>query len=577
MTHVLQDALDLQWICRTTAAYEAMIPKVIAEIPEIQKLLRDDEGPLKCKSIKRNSCFDVSNIGNCFSYVFSSSCFDQIATVEAVHGLVTKCRDFADEVPSSVIQVKRGVVWGSVDSVEKSVIFLRSLEPSQILELAQQLTLNRISFYFPSSNVLVLDLTGVPTASLVRLLHYSEIPIPTSMIQGAFSVSYLNWGKSCGDFGTITDSLALQRFKVSRGRITALHSVPMQIKWEDIQQSCEPSIEQSKIPQWLKAECQGTCPTKVLAINEERTVDWYLQFFAPQKTEVAFPKQVCFEGKRILIDHALPFAPIEETMHEHWKNTASLAPDRKRHRSNCLVHVEDCFPSLQRVNMLQEISIKSCGLKLTGSFEATSSPILFFNGVPKIEDGLLAFASIASQITDIASDVEFSIEKHLQQPRGIGENTSHSVTLYVLSIHCTDQAPLSVGRVMPRRNGCAVSATELLKCHAFTECLLLVMLPKGIRIEGICTPKRHFEIVVRIPIVSSREVEKNDLRSPLTSLGHNPTQFSVHSQRTDQDKPSPSVVKRRFFLALCCLGQVPGGAPFSQRSEQATAYKSDAN
>ena len=165
--------------------------------------------------------------------------------------------------------------------------------------------------------------------------------------------------------------------------------------------------------------------------------------------------------------------------------------------------------------------------------------------MPKIEDGLLAFAGIASQITDIASDVEFSIE----QPSGICENTSHSVTLYVLSIHCTDQAPLSIGRVMPRRNGCAVSTTELLKCHAFTECLLLAMLPKGIRIEGICTPKRHFEIVVRIPIVSSREVEKNDLRSPLTSLGHNPTQHFVHSQRTDQDKPSPSVVKRRSYAS----------------------------
>ena len=29
--------------------------------------------------------------------------------------------------------------------------------------------------------------------------------------------------------------------------------------------------------------------------------------------------------------------------------------------------------------------------------------------------------------------------------------------------------------------------------------------------------------------------------------------------------------ERWFFLARCCLGQVPGGAPFSQRSEQATA------
>ena len=206
-----------------------------------------------------------------------------------------------------------------------------------------------------------------------------------------------------------------------------------------------------------------------------------------------------------MIDHALPFAPIrssisrppiEESMHEHWKNTASLAPDQKKHRSNCLVHMEDCFPSLQRVNMLQEISVKSRGLRLTGSFEASAFPILFFNGVPRIEDGLLAFASIASQLTDIAADVDFSIEGHLQQPSSIFEASSHSVTLY----HCTDQVPLSIGRVIPRRNGCVVSTTELLKCHAFTECLLLVMLPKGIRIEGFCTPKRHFEIVLRIPI-----------------------------------------------------------------------------
>ena len=97
------------------------------------------------------------------------------------------------------------------------------------------------------------------------------------------------------------DPLTLQRYKVSIGRITALHSVPMQIKWEDIQESCEPSIEQSKIPQWLKAECQGTCPSKVLAIDEERTVDWYLHFFVPQKIETTFPKQVVFEGKKILI------------------------------------------------------------------------------------------------------------------------------------------------------------------------------------------------------------------------------------------------------------------------------------
>ena len=573
VTHDLQDSLDLQWIGRTTAAYEAMIPKAIAEIPEVKKLLKDDDGPLRCKSIKRNSCFDVSNIGNCFSYVFSSSCFDHTATVEAVQRLVTKCRDFAEEVPSSVIQVKPGTVWSSVDSIEKSVIFLRSLETSQIIELAQQLTFNRINFYFSSPNILVLDLVGVSTAALVRLLHYSEIPVPTSMIQGAFSVSFINWGKSYGDHGMTVDPLTLQQYKVSIGRITALHSVPMQIKWEDIQESCDPSIEQSKIPQWLKAECQGTCPSKVLAIDEERTVDWYLHFFVPQKIETTFPKQVVFEGKKILIDHALPFAPIrssitrppiEETMHEHWKNTASLAPDRKKHRSNCLVHDEDCFPSLQRVNMLQEISVKSRGLKLSGSFEASTTPILFLNGMPDIEDGLSAFVSITSQVTEIAADVEFSVEKHLQQPRSSSEHSNHSGTLYVLSIQCTDHVPLSIGKVLPRRNGCAVSTTELLKCHAFTECLLLVILPKGIRIDGICTPKRHFDIVVRIPIVSQRESEKNGCPSPLTPLGHNATQLSLRGHTIDQDKPSPSCVKQQSYASFAQTQTDDGGERHSQ-------------
>ena len=82
----------------------------------------------------------------------------------------------------------------------------------------------------------------------------------------------------------------------------------------------------------------------------------------PQKIESTFPKQV-FGEKRILVDHAFPFAysiqylstPIEESMHDHWKNTASLAPSQKKNRSNCLAHLEDCFPSLQRVNMFAHL------------------------------------------------------------------------------------------------------------------------------------------------------------------------------------------------------------------------------
>ena len=323
----------------------------------------------------------------------------------------------------------------------------------------------------------------------------------------------------------------MQHFKVSCGRITALHSAPMQIKWEDVQPFCEPTLEQSSLAKWLKAEFHGSCLKKVLAINEERTVDWYLQFQVPQKLECTFPKQVSFGKKKLLIDHALPFAPtrsnisrppIEESMHEHWKSTASLAPAQKKNRSNCIAHLEDCFPSLQRVNMLQEISIRSRGLRIAGSFEISSTPLLFYNGVPELADGLQAFVSIVSNVPDIATDVEHSVERYLAQPDSVTEFASHSAVLYGLSVQSTDHVPLNIGRILTRRNGCVVSTTELLRCHAYTECLLLVILPKGIRVDSFCTPKRHFEIVFRIPIRSPTERPTNEQTSPLTSIGENP-------------------------------------------------------
>ena len=62
--------------------------------------------------------------------------------------------------------------------------------------------------------------------------------------------------------------------------------------------------------------------------------------------------------------------------------------------------------------MLQEISIKSRGLRITGSFEVSSTPLLFFNGVPELADGLQAFVGIVSNIPDIATDVDHSVERY---------------------------------------------------------------------------------------------------------------------------------------------------------------------
>ena len=121
-----------------------------------------------------------------------------------------------------------------------------------------------------------------------------------------------------------------------------------------------------------------------------------------------------------------------------------------------------------------------------------------------------------------ATDVEHSVGQYLAQSDSVAEFASHSAVLYGLKVQSTDQVPLNIGRILSRRNGCFVSTTELLRCHAYTECLFLVILPKGIRVDSFCTPKRHFEIAVRIPICSPNDRPAKSQASSLTSLGENP-------------------------------------------------------
>ena len=76
---------------------------------------------------------------------------------------------------------------------------------------------------------------------------------------------------------------------------------------------------------------------------------------------------------------------------------------------------------------------------------------------------------------------------------------------------------------MPNRNGFIVSGTELLVCHAFTDCLLFLYLPKGVRPEICCTPRSNFQILLQIPICNNTD----KVSSPAvmsTPLGVNPTQ-----------------------------------------------------
>lgn len=363
ITNEVVDSFDIFWECREGVRFEALLPKTIIELPDIKKLLEEKGGPLSRKSTKKNGCVEVNSSGNSLPLGFSLDRKDKGSLKDAFFHFISQSREYCNDFPASVIQVKSGIDWNSAKGVERSILFLQSFDDTQILDLAVHLTLCRVDFYFPSPRMVILDLSGVSSATLVRLFQYAEIPIPSSMTQGAFSLSFMTTDSDCSN---LQADRRMAKIKISWGRISTLMSVPAQIKFSDLYKEGVCQEESTLVEKWIWETLQGTGHQKVLCF-EEYNADWYMQFHIPAKSEKLLPFEVSYQGETILVEHARPYAvlqastfrpPVEETMHEHWQNAARLAPTERKDRSNCIAHVENNFASLQRVGLLQEVSLR---------------------------------------------------------------------------------------------------------------------------------------------------------------------------------------------------------------------------
>ena len=92
----------------------------------------------------------------------------------------------------------------------------------------------------------------------------------------------------------------------------------------------------------------------------------------------------------------------------------------------------------------------------------------------------------------------------------------------MLSVCSSDSTPVNIGKIVKGSKGLFVSSTELLKCHAYTKCTVVILLPKGIKLEFVCTPSRHIEILAKIPVASLTKQSQLSLTHP-TELGVNDT------------------------------------------------------
>ena len=118
---------------------------------------------------------------------------------------------------------------------------------------------------------------------------------------------------------------------------------------------------------------------------------------------------------------------------------------------------------------------------------------------------------------------------YVQDPPIPNDFRCQTPVVYVLSVCSTDHTPVNIGKVVKGSRGLFVSTTELLKCHAYTKCTVAILLPKGIKLELVCTPSRHIEILAKIPVASSPKQSSSIVTQP-TSLGVNDTNVAELSQ-----------------------------------------------
>ena len=530
------ESFDIFWGCRSGESFETLLPKNIVEIPDTKELLREKGGPLSRKSTRKNSCVEVSSSGNSLPLTFTSDPKDRRNLREAFSLLISQLRELSEDFPASVIQVKSGIDWKTARRIERSVLFLQSFDDAQILDLAVHLTQCRIDFHFSTPRSVVLDLNGVSSATLIRLFQYAEIPIPTSTTQGAFSVSLINPGED--GYSNAKADRELTKINVTWGRISALSSVPAQIKLSNLQKIERFQREENEIETWIWEALQGTCPQKVLCFDEENNTDWYMQFHIPTKSENALPTKITLEEEAILVEHARPYAylqtgairpPVEETMHEHWKNAARLAPSERRDRSNFIAHVENNFASLQRISLLHEFPVIHQGVRYVGMYEASQFPILFINGEVTVDRSIRTLIENSGSSPKLQEKLQESYDSYIQDPPIPNDFRCQTPVAYVLSVCSSDLTPINIGRIVKGSRGLFVSSTELLKCHAYTKCTVAILLPKGIKLDLVCTPSRHIEILAKIPVASSPG-QSQSIVTQLTALGVNDTNVAELSR-----------------------------------------------
>ena len=197
--------------------------------------------------------------------------------------------------------------------------------------------------------------------------------------------------------------------------LRALSLFVSQIRCSSIEGMYDTPLNRSSIGRWIKSELSGFNVTEVVCVDDDQVTDSFLQFRVPIEDDMNYPKVCKHRGKSFAVDHALSYAtpigmracpPHEQSVHEHWKKAARLAPIDKKCHANSIAKSENCPRSLQRVNLLRESSVQHEGATFAIYTEQTKMPWCFFTGSVSEQVAIDCFCQYGIRHLENKEDIE---------------------------------------------------------------------------------------------------------------------------------------------------------------------------
>ena len=540
----------LFWTKPSDPLDEMLFPKHVLDHEGITDILHDNQGSLKCYSQGRNGCFDIEEGQNYKSLSFRPG-YRSHDYRQKLHALVQLARRITKEGSTGSVQTKFWTNWknGKGDvKIEKSLLFCRHLDHLKLGKFANFLTKCDIDFYCAARSTIVIDIEGIDASVLIRLMHYAELPIPTTEAQGAFSLNIRSVGICASD-------PTLLAFCVSFGRMGSLPSYPVQIKSKELRSLLTSPLKESAIVIWLQQKVSGFNFQLVTCVDEQQHVDEYLQFRISTAIPGSFPNHHTVNGVNFRIDHALPYAmpissgvrpPTAQSVHEHWKSSVKRTSNDRKGHANAVEKVENCSGSMLRCLRLRELVAQDDHGKYSACFEKGHVPLCFFRKEVPV-DVALEFFTYWCRSFSAMEDHKLCALDELSTSSKDSYPSDDCQRLCIATVHCLSEQSLKVGFFFKGKYGWTVSTSERLQCYAYTACTIILVLPGGYRIEDICSPAEHISVQKVFSLDDKQLFKSGDDElgvgsgpATATPLGCNPLHLQGSTQASDGAKSQKS-------------------------------------